>query len=89
MFLHKRLNYALSFYGHEEMPVSDLAQYIGPPLDESFKTITGINDNIEINAFISKYRERYSDVGYCENKLYPGIRETINDLSNQKIPMAI
>jgi phosphoglycolate phosphatase len=85
----RSLNFALSFYGYDEIPVSELAHYVGPPVDEFFKTITGINDKIEINAFISKYRERYSDVGFSENKLYPGIRESINDLSNQSIPMAI
>jgi phosphoglycolate phosphatase len=85
----RSFNDALSFYGYEEMPVSEFAQYIGPPLDESFKTITGINDAIEINAFITKYRERYSDVGFSENKIYPGIKEAISDLSNQNIPMAI
>jgi phosphoglycolate phosphatase len=85
----RSFNYALSYYGYEEIPVSDLAQYVGPPLDESIKTITGINDNIEMNAFISKYRERYSAVGFSENRLYPGIRESIEDLSNQNIPMAI
>ncbi len=82
-------NYALSFFGFEEIPVPDVAQYIGPPLDESFKTATGTSDTIEINAFVSKYREHYSDTGFSENKLYPGIKESINDLSKQSIPMAI
>jgi len=39
----RSLNYALSFFGHEEIPIFDIAQYIGPPLDESFKAITGKN----------------------------------------------
>ncbi len=85
----RSFNYALSFYGYDEIPISDLAQYVGPPLDECFKSITGINDHIEINKFISKYRERYSDVGFSENKLYPGIRQSINALSNQNVAMAI
>ncbi len=85
----RSINYALSFYGLEEIPVPDLAKYIGPPLDESFKDITGINDTIKLNSFISKFRERYSDIGFSENELYPGIRETIDELSNRNIPMAI
>ena len=85
----RSINYALSFFGYEKKPISDLAKYVGPPLDESFKTITGSNDDIEISAFISKYRERYSDVGFSENKLYPGIREAINDLANKNVSMAI
>lgn len=30
----RSFNDALSFYGYEEMPVSEFAQYIGPPLDD-------------------------------------------------------
>lgn len=85
----RSFNFALSCYGYDEIPVSELAQYVGPPLDESFKTITGINDQAEINAFISRYRERYSALGFSENKLYPGIRESLTNLSNHRIPMAI
>lgn len=82
-------NYALSFYGYEEVPISDIAEYVGPPLDETFKAATGVTDNDKIKAFISKYRERYSDIGFSENKLYPGIKESINALSSKNIPMAI
>jgi phosphoglycolate phosphatase len=85
----RSFNYALSFYGYNDIPVSDVAKYVGPPLDESFKAVTGINDSTEIDAIISKYRERYSDVGFSENKLYPGIKEAINDLSAKNISMAI
>lgn len=82
----RSFNHALSFYGYEELPVSEITQYIGPPLDESFKTITGKDD---ISAFISTYRECYFDVGFKENTLYPGITETLAELSNRGIPMAI
>lgn len=85
----RSINYALSFYGREEISVPDLAKYVGPPLDESFKVITGISDDTEIALFISKYRERYSDVGFSENRIYPGIKTTINGLSDKNIPLAI
>ena len=85
----RSFNYSLSFYGYEELPASDIAQYIGPPLDESFETITRSNDHIELKALIAKYRERYADVGFAENRLYPGIRESIEDLAKQNVPMAI
>ena len=85
----RSFNYALSFLGYDEMPTANFAQYIGPPLDESFKIITGINDETTINAFISKFRERYFDVGFSENELYPGIAESLNELSSQNVSMAI
>ena len=85
----RSFNYALSFHGYEEIPASDIAHYIGPPLDESFATITGTSDDRELTALIAKYRERYADVGFAENRLYPGVRESIEDLANQNVAMAI
>jgi len=85
----RSINFALSFYGHEEIRISDVAQFVGPPLDETFKSITGISDHGEIKAFISKYRERYADIGFSENRLYPGIEEAINGLSDNHISMAV
>jgi phosphoglycolate phosphatase len=70
-------------------PLSDLAKYVGPPLDESFKAITGSSNDIEISELIAKYRERYAEVGYSENILYSGIELAINILAEKCIPMAI
>ena len=85
----RSFNYSLSSYGHEELPLSALAQYIGPPLDESFRAAIGIADNDRINDFVGKFRERYADVGYSENTLYPGMGEILNALAKQSVPMAV
>ncbi|SHI77134.1 phosphoglycolate phosphatase [Desulfatibacillum alkenivorans DSM 16219] len=85
----RSFNYALSSLGYEEKPIADFAQYIGPPLDESFKVETGIEDDAEIGAFITKFRERYIEVGFSENELYPGIKESLEELAGRNVSMAI
>jgi len=38
----RSINHALSHFGHAPLELSQLAVHIGPPLDEAFKTITGV-----------------------------------------------
>ena len=69
--------------------MSRVPAYIGPPLDESFCALTGITDAEQIGAFVAKYRERYAQVGYAENELYPGIPEAIERLSAAGVPLGV
>ena len=73
----RSINYALSHFGYAPLELGQLAIHIGPPLDEAFRAITGVQSQDELNGFVAKYRERYADVGYSENVLYPGIREAL------------
>ncbi|MCG9890677.1 MAG: HAD hydrolase-like protein [Thermosynechococcaceae cyanobacterium MS004] len=83
----RSINYALTHFGYEPLKLSELAKYVGPPLDETFKKITG--NEAESQNFVAKYRERYGDIGYSENILYPGIAEVLLDLHKANIPMAL
>jgi phosphoglycolate phosphatase len=85
----RSINYALSHFGHETLPVSAVGAFVGPPLDESFRTITGIRKDGKIRAFIAKYRECYFETGFAENTLYPGIREILAELSGRGAAMGI
>lgn len=85
----RSINYALTHFGFPEQTMTDLAAYIGPPLDESFRAITGIRDAVDIEALVAKYRERYAEVGYSENVLYPGIAEALDSLGRAGMPMAV
>lgn len=85
----RSINYALTHFGYPEQTMADLAAYIGPPLDESFRLITGVHDAAVIAALVAKYRERYAEVGYCENVLYPGIAQALDALSDAGMPMAV
>lgn len=85
----RSINHALTHFGFPEQTMADLAAFIGPPLDESFKVITGIHDMAAIAALVAKYRERYADVGYSENVLYPGIAQALDSLGSDGMPMAV
>jgi phosphoglycolate phosphatase len=83
----KSINYALTSFGYEPIELAKLAKYVGPPLDETFKTITG--NEAESKALVAKYRERYGDVGYSENVLYPGVAEALLELNTANVSMAV
>lgn len=85
----RSINYALSYLQYEPLEMAQLAVFIGPPLDETFHAITGEDSPTRIEAFVAKYRERYAEVGYSENVLYPDIPEVLAHLSESGIPMGV
>jgi phosphoglycolate phosphatase len=85
----RSINYALSHFGYASLELSQLSVHIGPPLDEAFKAITGVQSQAELSGFVAKYRERYAAIGYCENVLYPGIREALVALSAAGVPLGV
>ncbi|GJM14351.1 MAG: phosphoglycolate phosphatase [Pseudohongiella sp.] len=77
----RSLNYALSAHGFEQQDEQRLATYIGPPLDTIFEALTQSSESTLIASLVSKYRERYSDVGFAENVLYRDIPQVLESLS--------
>ncbi len=73
----RSLNYALDQHGFEQRVEDDLLWCIGPPLDQSFSILVKGADKNLIASLVASYRERYTDVGYSENILYAGIKETL------------
>ena len=64
----RSINYALTHYGYPARELGQLSACVGPPLDESFKALTGVTTPSHIDALVAKYRERYAEVGYSENE---------------------
>jgi phosphoglycolate phosphatase len=85
----RSINYALAHFGHTEREIEELAPYIGPPLDHSFSVLTGIDVPQELAKYVAKYRERYREIGYAENTLYPGVAETLRDLHDAGVPLGL
>jgi phosphoglycolate phosphatase len=85
----RSINHALSHFGHPPLEMSEVPAYVGPPLDETFQTITGVKSSGHISALVSKFRERYSDVGYSENVLYPGIGDALAKLRATGVPLGV
>lgn len=75
----KCVQYALRAQNIEEPDLKKLEVFIGPPLRDSFIKYYGMTrEQAEIG--VEKYRERYTDIGIWENKVYPGIMELLADL---------
>jgi len=85
----RSLNYALEYFGYPKISNDLLSSFIGPPLDHAFRSITGTDSTTHITELVAKYRERYSQVGYSENVLYPGMPEAIASLAEAEVPLGI
>ena len=85
----RSVNYALEKSGRRPLEAADLAVFLGPPIEDTFKAITGSGAEIEVKALVESYRDRYGDVGYSENMLYPGVAQALQSLSDAEVPMAV
>lgn len=85
----RSFNYGLEAMGFPPLSREQAAACIGPPLDESFRAITDISDKQKSDQFVEKYRERFAEKGYAENKLYPDIPEVIESLLERNYVLGI
>ena len=49
-------------------------------MDQTFIQLTGNSDPLFVEMLVAKYRERYAEIGYAENHLYPDIKQTLLEL---------
>jgi len=82
-------NYALAAFGYQALSPEAVEVFIGPPLDEAFRQITGLADADRLAALITKYREDYAHRGYAANNLYPGIATALETLKRKAVRMAV
>jgi len=87
--IERSINYALVEHDFPPLTPGQAAAFIGPQIDHTFSLITGIAAGERLNGFVAKYRERYADVGYAENALYPGVRDALAALSTKDATMGI
>lgn len=84
----KSVQYALQKADIEVSDLDELESFIGPPLQVSFREIYGFND-AQIEQAISDYRERFTERGMFENKLYENIPALLADLKQKGYILAI
>ncbi|MBI3372410.1 MAG: HAD hydrolase-like protein [Betaproteobacteria bacterium] len=87
--LGRSINYALQHFGHPPICEDQVSKFIGPPLDDTFTSITGSASREHIAALVCKYRERYAEVGYSENSLYSGVPEALHSLASSGLPLGL
>lgn len=74
----KCAQYALAHFGiHED--ADKLTNFIGPPLVDSFMEFYGFPREKALEA-VEKYRERFSEVGIFENRVYDGVEDMLQKL---------
>jgi phosphoglycolate phosphatase len=74
--------HALEAAGRQAPSPEELGWCIGPPLQESFRTLLDTTDETVIDSAIESYRERFRTVGMFENGMYAGIPEALSELGN-------
>lgn len=82
------VKHALSKLGIEENNMQGLEMFIGPPLQESFRTYYGL-DGERLDNAIKYYREHFSTQGMYQNHLYPGIPDLLAGLKDMGKKMGI
>jgi phosphoglycolate phosphatase len=71
--------YALKKFGILVDDPKTLIPFIGPPLPNSFKKYYQFDDN-KARLAVVHFRERFSEKGLFENRLYKGIPELLDEL---------
>ncbi len=66
--------YAMERLGHSRPDNDSLNRFIGPPLLETFGELVG--HELAPRA-LEHYRERFGEIGWRENTVYPGIHEAL------------
>ena len=84
----KSLQYSFIAMGDPAPDLSDLKKFIGPPVYYSYTTFYGISEE-KVDLYVKKYRERYSEKGIYESKVYDGVRELIISLKENGIKVGI
>lgn len=84
----KCVEYALEKMHYEIPEKEKLLQFIGPPLVDSFQSITGMSKN-EGERATTIYRERYNVTGLFENRVYDGITELLETLKTEGYHLAV
>ena len=82
------VRYAIETLGSPVPDSADLLKFIGPPLQESFMTYCGFNQDTAREA-LRLFRERYVPIGQFKNRPAPGAVEMMARLTAQGYVLAL
>lgn len=84
----KSVQYALEKLGQPEPDLKKLEVFVGPPLLQQFMKYAGLDEETAVKA-VEYYRERYTDIGIFENKVYPGVEDMLDKLRGKGYILAV
>jgi phosphoglycolate phosphatase len=82
------VQYALEACNMPEPAMQKLMPFIGPPLAYSFSKFCGMEEPM-LSFAVQKYRERYTAVGWKENRVYDGIPDCLQTLRQHGCRIAL
>lgn len=83
----RSVQYALEYF-NISVEQEKLLPFIGPPLKDSFSLFFPDDEN-KVKEAVSKYREYYSERGIFENRLYDGICDLLQQLTESGQTLAL
>ncbi len=83
------INHAFELAGFDTVSADSLAAYVGPPLENTVRQLTGLNDEASILELIRHYREHYVVTGYKMNTLYDGVAELLDELDADGVRVGV
>lgn len=73
------IGHALECLGEELPPQATLDRFIGPPLADGFAQLLGVpRESDRVGQAVARYRERFDERGWRENRVYPGVPELLD-----------
>lgn len=84
----KSAKYALEAFGYDAPDYEELTCFIGPPLLITFQEKFSA-DAATADELVRKFRERYTNKGVFESKLYDGVKELLITLKKDNIKIGI
>ena len=76
----RSVQFALDRLGVDLDDTDNLEWVIGPPIQESFAKLLGLERKHRVPEAVELYRERYREKGMFENRVYEGIENTLAEL---------
>ena len=76
------INFALTSFDQTPRADHEITRHIGPPLEQILALLSDDDDPAYVSALAARYRERYSELGFRENTLYPEAKATLAALKN-------
>ena len=83
----RSVTHALARLGRPLPPPEELRAFIGPPLQDSFARL-GLDDP-DVEHAIAVYRERFTDMGLYENRIYEGVPDALARLRAADLRLAV
>jgi phosphoglycolate phosphatase len=84
----RSINHALVSSGFQPCREPELARYVGPDVEATFRALTGAPDS-GVRMLVRLYRERYESLGFSENALYPGITAALDTFSRHGVQLGV